>query len=108
MTIASTEHDLSFLRHEFLRDAKVIDLERGYISASAFNLRMKPAILATAASRLLIIDDVCATGETGVGIVEGLLTRGVRVAAVAQTGVKVFSCIRVTEIGKHDHIQIAP
>lgn len=199
--------DLAFLKQEFLREAKVIDLERGYISASSFNLRMKPAILAAAArliahefkgeqidiihgiphsgnylatavalamdngrtrihssrkdqnvpttwkdifraeirsfttsnsgmtvyaginlsfvlpgDRVLIIDDVCATGETGVGIIEGLQKRGVHIAgfavlfdkvfqggldAVAQTGVKVFSCIRVVNIDKHDQIQIA-
>ncbi len=207
-TASSSEQNLSFLRQEFLRDAKVIDLERGYISASSFNLRMKPSILAAAArliahefkdekidiihgiphsgnylatavalamddgkrrihssrkdqnvpttwkdifraelrsfttsnsgmtvfsginlsfvlpgDRVLVIDDVCATGETGTGIVEGLLTRGVKVAgfavlfdkvfqggleAVAKTGVKVFSCLRVTQIGKHDMIQLAP
>lgn len=204
MGSSSFNFDLDFLRQEFLHDAKVIDLERGYISASSFNLRMKPSILAAASrliahefngeqidiihgiphsgnylatavalamdngktrihssrkdqnvpttwkdifraelrsfttsnsgmtvfsginlsfvlpgDRVLVIDDVCATGETGVGIVEGLQKRGVQVAgfavlfdkvfqrglaAVAQTGVKVYSCIHVTEIGKHDHI----
>ena len=41
--------DRDFLHQEFLRDAKVIDLERGYVSASSFNLRMKPSVLAAAA-----------------------------------------------------------
>src|SRR3990170_7200686 len=45
----SLMRDLEFLRQEFLRDAKVIDLERGYISASSFNLRMKPSVLSAAA-----------------------------------------------------------
>ncbi len=197
--------DSKFLHQEFLRDAKVIDLERGYISASSFNLRMKPKILAAAAriiarqfagdtidiihgiphsgnylatavalamsrdvrlhssrkdqnvpttwkdifraemrsfttsnsgvtvyaginlsfvlpgDRVLLVDDVCATGETGVGIIEGLLRRGVRVAGfavlfdkvfqggldlVAHMGVKVFSCVRVAEIGKHDRVEL--
>lgn len=199
--------ELAYLRQEFLHDAKVIDLERGYISASSFNLRMKPAILAAAArliahafkdqtvdiihgiphsgnylatavalamdngktrihssrkdqnvpttwkdifraeirsfttsnsgmtvysginlsfvlpgDRVLVIDDVCATGETGIGIIEGLLKRGVKIAGfavlfdkvfqggleqVAALGIKVFSCIHVVSIGKHDQIQIA-
>ena len=205
--------DLTFLRKEFLRDAKVIDLERGYISASSFNLRMKPAILmaagrliahalkdarvdiihgiphsgnflATAVAlamdketptagkqirlhssrkdqhvpatwkdifraetrsfttsnsgmtifsginlsfvlpgdRVLLVDDVCATGETGTRLVEGLLKRNVTVAGfavlfdkvfqggleqVARLGITVYSCISVLEIGKHDLITIA-
>lgn len=207
MESAIPNADLRFLREEFLRDAKVIDLERGYISASSFNLRMKPSILGAAArliahafkdetidiihgiphsgnylatavalamdrenlrlhssrkdqnvpttwkdifraeirsfttsnsgmtvfsginlsfvlpgDRVLLIDDVCATGETGVHLIEGLKKRGVRVAgfavlfdkvfqgglaAVAQTGVKVFSCIHVTEIGMHDRITLS-
>ncbi len=197
--------DLEFLRQEFLRDAKVIDLERGYISASSFNLRMKPSVLAAAArliahefrndhidcihgiphsgnyiatavalalgngarihssrkdqnipttwkdiyreeirsfttsnsgmtvfsginlsfvqpgDRVLIVDDVCATGETGTRIVSGLLKRAVKVVGfavlfdkvfqggldeVTKLGVKVFSCVRVLEIGKHDRIEL--
>lgn len=195
--------DLAFLKNEFLKDAKVIDHERGYISISSFNLRMKPAILAAAAKliahefqsdqitaihgiphsgnylatavalalnkdvrlhasrkdqnipsswkdvyreeirsfttstaelsvfsginlsfvkkgdRVLILDDVCATGETGYRIISGLRERGVTVVGyavlfdkvfqggltyVATLGVKVFSCVRVTEIGPHDRI----
>ncbi len=38
-----------FLKTEFLREAKVIDVERGYISVSSFNLRMKPEVLKAAA-----------------------------------------------------------
>ena len=72
--------------------------------------------------RVLILDDVCATGETGYRIIEGLKKRGVTVVGfavlfdkvfqggldyVATTGVKVFSCIRVETIGKHDTITVA-
>lgn len=198
--------DVSFLQKEFLKEAKVVDLERGYISASAFNLRMKPAILSSAArliahefekSRIdiihgiphsgnflatavalainrdhtrihssrkdqnvpatwkdiyrqevrsfttsnsgmtvfsginlsfvrsgdsvLLIDDVCATGETGTKIVSGLQKRGVNVVGfavlfdkifqggldqVAKLNIKVFSCIRVVSIDKGDVITI--
>lgn len=191
-----------FLKTEFLKDAKVIDHERGYISISSFNLRMKPAVLKEAAKlianefkkdnitvihgiphsgnylatavalelpgvrlhasrkdqnipsswkdvyreevrsfttstaelsvfsginlsfvqkgdRVLILDDVCATGETGYRIVSGLRERGVTVVGyavlfdkifqrgldyVATLGIKVFSCVRVSEIGPHDRI----
>ncbi len=204
--------DLAFLKNEFLKDAKVIDHERGYISISSFNLRMKPAVLAAAAQliahefqsdqitaihgiphsgnylatavalaldkdarlpapsgqvrlhasrkdqnipsswkdvyreevrsfttstaelsvfsginlsfvkkgdRVLILDDVCATGETGYRIISGLRERGVTVVGyavlfdkvfqgglgyVTSLGVKVFSCVRVSEIGPHDRI----
>ncbi|PIV62571.1 hypothetical protein COS12_01875, partial [Candidatus Roizmanbacteria bacterium CG01_land_8_20_14_3_00_33_9] len=37
------------LKTEFLKEAKVIDAQRGYISVSSFNLRMKPEVLAAAA-----------------------------------------------------------
>jgi adenine/guanine phosphoribosyltransferase-like PRPP-binding protein len=199
------EHDLAFLRQEFLADAKVINAERGYISVSSFNLRMKPAVLAAAArviayhfrdekigvihgiphsgnylatavalelgqnlrihtsrkdqnvpaawkdiyrdeirsftssnegmtvfsginlsfvktgDQVLVIDDVCATGETGTHIVSGLQKRGVKVVgfavmfdkvfqggleAVADLGVKTFSCIRVKSIGTKDAIEL--
>lgn len=201
------KRDRDFLHQEFLRDAKVIDLERGYVSASSFNLRMRPSILAAAArliahefknekidivhgiphsgnylatavalaldnpklrlhssrkdqnvpttwkdifraetrsfttsnsgmsvfsginlsfvlpgDRVLLIDDVCATGGTGVAIIEGLLKRGVKIAGfavlfdkvfqgglaeVAKLGIKVYSCIHILEIGKHDMIRVA-
>lgn len=203
----STENtDIIYLQQEFLREAKVIDAERGYISVSSFNLRMKPSVLAAAArliahefqndhincihgiphsgnylatavaralgngarlhssrkdqnvpttwkdifreevrsfttsnsgmtvfaginlsfvkpgDRVLVIDDVCATGETGTHIVGGLLKRGVHVAGfavlfdkvfqggideVAKLGVKVFSCVRVLAIGPRDRIELA-
>ncbi len=201
------KNDHDFLHQEFLRDARVVDLERGYVSASSFNLRMKPSILAAAArliahefadekidiihgiphsgnylatavalaldhpklrlhssrkdqnvpttwkdifraelrsfttsnsgmsvysginlsfvlpgDRVLVVDDVCATGGTGVGIIEGLLKRGVKVAGFAvlfdkvfqggleevkKLGIKVYSCIHVLKIGKHDAVVIA-
>ena len=192
-----------FLKKEFLKDAKVIDHERGYISISSFNLRMKPTVLKAAATlianefrndditvihgiphsgnylatavaleldkdvrlhasrkdqniptswkdvyreeirsfttstggtmvfsginlsfvkkgdRVLILDDVCATGETGYKIINGLRERGVTVVGyavlfdkvfqggldqIATLGIKVFSCVRVSEIGPHDKI----
>lgn len=206
MAADTIQTPLELLKTEFLRDAKVIDPDRGYISISSFNLRMKPQVLKSAATiisqyftsdridivhgiphsgnylatavalelggstrlhasrkdqnipttwkdvyreeirsfttsndamqvfsginlsfvqkgdRVLIIDDVCATGETGYHIVSGLQKRGVTVVGfavlfdkvfqggleyVATTGVKVFSCIRVAEIGKHDTIRLA-
>lgn len=205
MATREIDKDLIFLRDEFLRDAKVIDSERGYISVSSFNLRMKPSVLAAAArliahefrndhidcihgiphsgnylatavalalgngarlhssrkdqnvpmtwkdiyheeirsyttsdsgmtvfaginlsfvlpgDHVLIIDDVCATGETGTRIVSGLKKRGVNVAGfavlfdkvfqgglaeIAKLGVKVFSCVRVVEIGKGDNVEL--
>ncbi len=205
MVHSKNERDLIFLRQEFLRDAKVIDAGRGYISVSSFNLRMKPSVLASAAKlianefrndhidcihgiphsgnylatavalalgngarlhssrkdqnvpttwkdiyreeirsfttsssgmtvfsginlsfvqsddRVLLIDDVCATGETGTHIVSGLQKRGVNVvgfavlfdkvfqgglAEVAKLGIKVFSCISVVEIGKGDTVTL--
>ena len=197
--------ELAYLREEFLHDAKVLDPDRGYISVSSFNLRMKPGILKTAAKviankfendridivhgiphsgnylataialelggnvrlhssrkdqnipntwkdvyreevrsfttsndtvtvfsginlsfvqkgdRVLLLDDVCATGETGYHIVSGLQKRGVNVVGFAvlfdkifqggleyvQTlGVKVFSCVRVEKIGKGDSVTL--
>ncbi|AKM79087.1 MAG: Xanthine phosphoribosyltransferase [Candidatus Beckwithbacteria bacterium GW2011_GWB1_47_15] len=197
--------DLKFLRSEFLRDAKVIDADKGYISVSAFNLRMKPKILAVAArviaaefrkdeisaihgiphsgnflatataielnrdvrlhasrkdqnipaswkdvyreeirsfttssagidvfsginlsfvkkgDKVLLLDDVCATGETGYRIVAGLKKRGVNVVGfavlwdkvfqggvdtVAKLGIKVFSCVRVKKLGRGDQVEL--
>jgi len=40
---------LDYLRKEFLNEARVIDAAKGYISVPSFNLRMKPAVLKTAA-----------------------------------------------------------
>lgn len=203
-TILQTE--LAFLQQEFLRDAKVINAQRGYISVSSFNLRMKPSILKSAANiiaqifekdsidtvhgiphsgnylatavslalstpvhlhasrkdqnipsnwkdvyreevrsfttsdeqltvfsginlsfvkkgdRVLLLDDVCATGETGYRIIQGLQHRGVTVVGfavlfdkvfqggleyIATLGVKTFSCVRVKEIGTYDKVVIA-
>lgn len=197
--------ELAFLKQEFLREAKVIDVERGYISVSSFNLRMKPEVLAAAAKlianffkndkidtvhgiphsgnylatavalaldgqvrlhssrkdqniptswkdvyrqevrsfttstvgmdvfsginlsfvkkgdRVLLLDDVCARGETGYKIVKGLQERGVKVVGfavlfdkvfqgglnyVAGLGVKVFSCVRVKKIGSNDKVEL--
>ena len=193
------------LKTEFLKEAKVIDVERGYISVSSFNLRMKPEVLAAAAKliadffkndkidtvhgiphsgnylatavalaldgqvrlhssrkdqniptswkdvyrqevrsfttstagmdvfsginlsfvkkgdRVLLLDDVCARGETGYKIIKGLQERGVKVVGfavlfdkvfqggldyVANLGVKVFSCIRVNKIGSNDKVEL--
>ncbi len=203
MVADALQHDLAYLREEFLRDAKVLDPQRGYISVSSFNLRMKPQILAKAAAviaqvfkgadvntvhgiphsgnylatavaltlgdtvrlhssrkdqtipatwkdvyrqeiqsfttsddaitvysginlsfvskgdRILLLDDVCATGETGYQIIAGLKSRDVHVVGyavlfdkifqggleyVASLGVKTFSCVRVAKIGARDQI----
>ena len=69
--------------------------------------------------QVLLVDDVCAKGETGVRIVEGLRKRGVKVVGfavlfdkvfqggletVAELGVKVFSCVRVKKLGENDRV----
>lgn len=206
MAAENLQRELAYLKEEFLRDAKVLDSERGYISISSFNLRMKPSILRSAArliahhfrndridtihgiphsgnflatavalelggkvrlhssrkdqniptswkdvyreeirsftttsggatvfsginlsfvqkgDRVLLLDDVCASGETGYRIVDGLKKRGVEVVGyavlfdkifqggleyVATLGVKVFSCVRVDAIGKGDRVVLA-
>lgn len=212
MAAQNLKSELAYLKQEFLREAKVIDPDRGYISVSSFNLRMKPQVLKAAAKviahhfrndqidvlhgiphsgnylatavalelggnglpagrrvrlhasrkdqniptswkdvyreevrsfttssggatvfsginlsfvqkgdRVLLLDDVCATGETGYHIVSGLQQRGVTVVGyavlfdkvfqggvdeVAKLGIKVFSCVRVAAIGKHDSITL--
>jgi adenine phosphoribosyltransferase len=205
MAAKNTASELAYLKEEFLRDAKVLDPDRGYISVSSFNLRMKPQILKSAAAciandfandridiihgiphsgnylataialefggntrlhssrkdqnipttwkdvyreeirsfttsndamqvfsginlsfvqkgdRVLLIDDVCATGETGFHIVSGLQKRGVNVVGyavlfdkifqggleyVASLGIKTFSCVRVEKIGKGDSVTL--
>lgn len=197
--------EIDWLKKEFLREARVIDKDKGYISVSAFNLRMKPRVLAVAAEliakhfqkdkidtvhgiphsgnylatavalklgdkvrlhssrkdqnipaawkdvyrqevrsftaslggmdvfsginlsfvkkgdRVLILDDVCAKGETGERIISGLQARGVKVAGfavlfdkvwqgglerVAKLGVKVFSCVRVKNLGVGDKVEL--
>lgn len=206
MAAMSLQSELAYLKKEFLRDAKVLDPDRGYISVSSFNLRMKPQVLKSSATiianefkndhidivhgiphsgnylatavalklgenvrlhssrkdqnipttwkdvyreevrsfttsgdnftvfsginlsfvqkgdRVLLIDDVCATGETGYHVVSGLQKRGVNVVGfavlfdkifqggveyVSSLGVKVFSCIRVSQIGEHDRVELA-
>lgn len=196
---------LVFLKKEFLQEAKVLDVERGYISVSSFNLRMKPEVLRAAAKmiavyfqndkidtvhgiphsgnylatavalelgskvrlhssrkdqniptswkdvyrqevrsfttstagmdvfsginlsfvkkgdRVLLLDDVCARGETGYKIVKGLQERGVKVVGfavlfdkvfqggleyAAGLGIKVFSCIRVKKILSGDKVEL--
>ncbi|MBI5619762.1 hypothetical protein HY950_02260, partial [Candidatus Gottesmanbacteria bacterium] len=49
MAAQNLKSDLAYLKQEFLREAKVIDPDRGYISVSSFNLRMKPTVLKAAA-----------------------------------------------------------
>jgi adenine/guanine phosphoribosyltransferase-like PRPP-binding protein len=205
MSATDIQNELAYLKEEFLRDAKVLDPERGYISVSSFNLRMKPRILESAATviasefqndritaahgiphsgnylatavaiklagdirlhssrkdqnipttwkdvyraevrsfttscenmtvfsginlsfvqkgdRVLLLDDVCATGETGYHIINGLMKRGVTVVGyavlfdkifqggleyVASLGIKVYSCVRVEKIGKGDSVTL--
>jgi len=205
MAAEYTKRELAYLKNEFLRDAKVLDPDRGYISVSSFNLRMKAGVLRAAAKiianefnndkidivhgiphsgnylatavalelgdnirlhssrkdqnipmtwkdvyreevrsfttsgdvmqvysginlsfvqkgdRVLLLDDVCATGETGYRIVSGLQKRGVNVVGfavlfdkifqggleyIATLGVKVFSCIRVEKIEKGDKVTL--
>lgn len=207
MAADTHQQDIAYLKEEFLRDAKVLDPDRGYISISSFNLRMKPSVLKAAAKtiahhfkddhidtvhgiphsgnylatavaleldgtvrlhasrkdqniptswkdvyreevrsfttssggstvfsginlsfvqkgdKVLLLDDVCATGEAGYHIVSGLQKRGVNVVGfavlfdkvfqggleyVARLGIKVFSCVRVEEIGKGDKVVIKP
>ncbi len=69
--------------------------------------------------RALVLDDVCARGETGYKIVKGLQDRGVKVVGfavlfdkifqgglelVSSLGVKVFSCVRVKMINKLNQV----
>lgn len=71
--------------------------------------------------RVLVLDDVCAKGETGYKIIKGLQARGVIVVGFAvlfdkvfqgglelveSLGVKVFSCVRVKNITKMGQIQL--
>ena len=195
---------VDFLGKEFLKEARVLDAVKGYISVPGFNLRMKPQVLqaagqaiakefrkdrvevihgiphsgnylATAVAlelgnvrlhssrkdqnipaswkdvyrqevrsfttstagvdvfsginlsfvktgdRVLVLDDVCARGETGYKIIKGLQARGVIVVGFAvlfdkvfqgglelvkSLGVKVFSCVRVKAITKMGQIQL--
>lgn len=206
MAVEKVSKELKFLRSEFLKAARVIDADRGYVSVSSFNLRMKPKVLAAAAKaiathfkkdkisvihgiphsgnylaaavameldqevrlhssrkdqnipvswkdvyreeirsfsplgegstvfsginlsfvkkgdRVLLVDDVCARGETGLRIIEGLKQRGVHVVGyavlfdkvwqnglenVASLGVKTFSCVRIASLGPHDKVVLS-
>lgn len=205
MAVQKIQEALAYLKSEFLRDAKVIDADRGYVSVSSFNVRMKSSVLKAAATviahefatdkidivhgiphsgnylatavaleiggkvrlhasrkdqniptswkdvyreeirsfttssggatvfsginlsfvqkgdRVLLLDDVCASGETGYRIVDGLRKRGVEVVGyavlfdkifqggleyVSTLDVKVFSCVRVEKIGTHDSVTL--
>lgn len=71
--------------------------------------------------RVLLVDDVCASGETGSNIVAGLIKRGVKVVGfavmfdklfqgglerIARLGIEVYSCVRVKEITQAGQIKI--
>jgi adenine/guanine phosphoribosyltransferase-like PRPP-binding protein len=71
--------------------------------------------------RVLIVDDVCAYGETGHAIISGLLERGVKVqgyavlfdkqfqsglARIEELGIKTFSCIRVAKLEANDRVRL--
>ena len=71
--------------------------------------------------RVLVVDDVCARGETGSVIIEGLQERGVIVEGfavlydkiwqgglekISKLGIKTFSCVRVKSISKGDRIEL--
>ncbi|MBI2309596.1 hypothetical protein HYU89_01740 [Candidatus Collierbacteria bacterium] len=71
--------------------------------------------------RILLIDDICASGETGSKIIAGLVKRGVKVVGfavmfdkmfqgglkrISRLGVEVYSCIRVKEITSDGQIKI--
>lgn len=71
--------------------------------------------------KVLVIDDVCATGHTGTTIIKGLQDHGVQVLgfavlfdkvfqggleAVARLGVKAFSCVRVEKITPGGQIRL--
>lgn len=196
------------LIEEFKKDAKVLDVSRGYISVSSFNIRMKPSVLRAAGyliaehfaghgvtavhgiphsgnflatsvamalqdqgveprlhnsrkdqiipatwkdvyrrevrsftasqggvdvfsginlsfvqpkDTVLLIDDVCASGETGYRIIQGLQEKGIKVAGfavlfdkvfqgglehISQLGVEVFSCVRVTQLSEDDRVKL--
>ncbi len=197
--------DQTFLKEQFLQDAKVFDAARGYLSVPSFNLRIDSRVLQAAArlvaahfddekiqivhgiphsgtyfatavslalknpvhlhssrkdqfvpatwkeimrqevrsftgslggvdvfsglnfsfvrkgDRVLLVDDVCAKGDTAHVIIEALQKRGVVVVGFAvlfdkvwqggierveQMGVKTFSCIRVKRIDRNDQVQL--
>lgn len=203
--VNSSDTQLTFLEEEFLKEAKVLDPVKGYISVSGFNLRMKPEVLRAAGEviaaqfkkdkvtavhgiphsgnylatsvaialgesvrlhssrkdqnipaswkdvyrqevksfttssggvdvfaginlsfvkkgdRILLVDDVCANGDTGYTIIKGLLERGIKVVGfavlfdkyfqgglerIAELGIKTFSCVRVKELGQNDQVKL--
>lgn len=72
---------------------------------------------------VLLVDDVCARGDTGYTLIKGLLERGIKVAGFAvlfdkvfqgglerigELGVETFSCVRVKELGKNDKVVLMP
>jgi len=205
MNGSQPKKESEFLRQTFLKEARVLDARRGYISASSFNLRMQPEIIRSAAGviadhfrtsridvihgiphggnylatavalamagnvrlhasrkdqniptswkevyrqevrssslsgdagtvfaginlsfvrpteRILLIDDICASGETGAEIITGLIKRGVKVAGfavmfdkmfqggldrISKLGIETYSCIRIKEIASDGQIKI--
>ena len=71
--------------------------------------------------RILLIDDICASGETGAEIITGLIKRGIKVVGfavmfdkmfqgglerISQLGVEAYSCVRVKEITPDGRIKI--
>ncbi len=71
--------------------------------------------------RVLIVDDICATGETAFRLLQGLIEKGVTVVGFAvlfdkvfqgglervqSLGVKTCSCVRVAKIGKNDQVTL--
>ncbi len=71
--------------------------------------------------RVLLVDDICAKGDTGLVVIEALQKRGVQVVGfvvlfdkvwqggldkIAASGIKTYSCIRVKKIQKNDHVEL--
>ncbi|MEP7167514.1 MAG: phosphoribosyltransferase family protein [Candidatus Woesebacteria bacterium] len=201
----SVVSDKKFLHEAFLKDVRVIEKTKGYLSVPSFNLRVDPRILSAGAKliahefqndkveivhaipnsahfiatavalelgepvrlhnsrkdsqipvtwkevyrkevrsftqstdgsdfmsgltfsfvrkgdRVLLIDDICARGETGARVIEGLLEKGVKVvgfavlfdkvfqgglARIEKLGVKTFSCVRVKSIHTGDSVEL--
>ncbi|HEX7018102.1 MAG TPA: phosphoribosyltransferase family protein [Patescibacteria group bacterium] len=64
-----------FLKAEFLREAHIVDLEKGYVSAASFNLRMKPSVLKAGAT--LIVEEF---QSDGIEVIHGIPHSGVYLA----------------------------
>ncbi len=71
--------------------------------------------------KILLIDDVCARGETGYGLIKGLQESGIKVIGyavlfdkvfqggmerISKLGVKTFSCVRVNRILQGDTVEL--